>query len=335
MRNIYRNPLVQYQYDALDRLVSLKPAGQLRHDRFYQRDRLSTEIQGQLLCQFFQGGDVLLAESYLEKTQRISLLITDRQGSVLRALDEISSYTPYGHHPTASGLTSRKGFNGERSDPITGHYLLGNGHRAFNPVLMRFNSPDSLSPFEKGGLNCYAYCAGDPVNHKDPTGKWQVHAWFANALLEIVGTYAAPYIPKRLVTWIPGVANPTFGKWAKRASKATNVIASASYVALNRYEAYAMAEPMYGNLLKGHIALATLATASAAVSTLHKIAIKGRGTPTLVRYRPNARTSSMSDTISTISVENGSGRFTTPTTSNTPPESRNQSTTAADIRNTR
>jgi hypothetical protein len=43
----------------------------------------------------------------------------------------------------------------------------------------------------------------------------------------------------------------------------------------------------------------------------------------------------MSDTISTISVENGSGRFATPTTSNTPPESRNQSTTAADIRNTR
>jgi RHS repeat-associated protein len=67
-------------------------------------------------------------------------------------------------------LTSLLGFNGERPDPVTGHYLLGNGYWAFNPLLMRFNSPDSLSPFGKGGLNSYAYCLGDPVNFMDPTG---------------------------------------------------------------------------------------------------------------------------------------------------------------------
>ncbi|WP_434706426.1 RHS repeat-associated core domain-containing protein [Pseudomonas sp. Z1-12] len=49
---------------------------------------------------------------------------------------------------------------------MTGHYLLGNGYRAFNPGLMRFNSPDSLSPFGEGGLNAYAYSVGDPVNRK-------------------------------------------------------------------------------------------------------------------------------------------------------------------------
>ncbi|RMN89816.1 hypothetical protein ALQ51_04245 [Pseudomonas cannabina] len=62
------------------------------------------------------------------------------------------------------------GFNGELIDSVTGHYLLGNGYRAYNPILMRFNSPDSLSPFGKGGLNAYAYCAGDPINRSDPTG---------------------------------------------------------------------------------------------------------------------------------------------------------------------
>jgi RHS repeat-associated protein len=62
------------------------------------------------------------------------------------------------------------GFNGERSDLITGRYLLGNGYRAFNPVLMRLNSPDNLSPFGKGGLNPYAYCLGDPINRVDPKG---------------------------------------------------------------------------------------------------------------------------------------------------------------------
>jgi RHS repeat-associated protein len=80
------------------------------------------------------------------------------------------AYSPYGHRPAESGLLSLLGFNGERPDPVTGWYLLGNGYRAFNPVLMRFNSPDSWSPFGEGGVNGYAYCAGDPVNRQDSTG---------------------------------------------------------------------------------------------------------------------------------------------------------------------
>jgi len=35
---------------------------------------------------------------------------------------------------------------------------------------MRFQSPDSLSPFGKGGINAYGYCAGDPINRIDPNG---------------------------------------------------------------------------------------------------------------------------------------------------------------------
>lgn len=62
------------------------------------------------------------------------------------------------------------GFNGELCEPLTGHYLLGNGYRAYNPILMRFNSPDSLSPFAEGGINAYTYCQGDPLNKLDPTG---------------------------------------------------------------------------------------------------------------------------------------------------------------------
>ncbi len=77
-------------------------------------------------------------------------------------LDRVA-YTPFGHRPQAEGI----GFNGELPDRLTGHYLLGNGYRAYNPVLMRFNSPDSLSPFGKGGINAYAYCAGDPINRHD------------------------------------------------------------------------------------------------------------------------------------------------------------------------
>jgi RHS repeat-associated protein len=87
------------------------------------------------------------------------------------------AYTAYGHHPAESGLSRLIGFNGECPDPTTGHYPLGQGTRTFNPVLMRFNSPDELSPFGKGGINAYAYCEGDPINFSDPTGNVRFRPW--------------------------------------------------------------------------------------------------------------------------------------------------------------
>ena len=35
---------------------------------------------------------------------------------------------------------------------------------------MRFNSPDSLSPFGDGGINAYSYCDNNPVNLSDSSG---------------------------------------------------------------------------------------------------------------------------------------------------------------------
>ncbi|WP_162888795.1 RHS repeat-associated core domain-containing protein, partial [Pseudomonas savastanoi] len=82
----------------------------------------------------------------------------------------ILSTPSYGYSEKAARNPEVPGFNVEQIDTVTGHYLLGNGYRAYNPVLMRFNSPDSFSPFGEGGLNAYGYCAGDPVNRSDPGG---------------------------------------------------------------------------------------------------------------------------------------------------------------------
>ncbi|WP_164588208.1 RHS repeat-associated core domain-containing protein, partial [Pseudomonas viridiflava] len=44
------------------------------------------------------------------------------------------------------------------------------GYRAYNPALMRFHSPDFMSPFSEAGVNPYAYCLGNTIALRDPTG---------------------------------------------------------------------------------------------------------------------------------------------------------------------
>ncbi|WP_082378011.1 RHS repeat-associated core domain-containing protein [Pseudomonas sp. RIT-PI-q] len=172
--------LSRYRYDPLDRLSACTVAAQGNTQWFYTRDRLATEIEAAMQRSIVQHKDHLLAQHVrLNNTVGTFLLATDLQRSVLNLLDAERranpfAYSPYGYRPLEGGLLSLLGFNGERPDPVTGHYVLGNGYRAFNPVLMRFNSPDSWSPFGKGGVNAYAYCGGDPFNRGDETG----HAWW-------------------------------------------------------------------------------------------------------------------------------------------------------------
>lgn len=100
------------------------------------------------------------------------LLATDRSASVIQRVDADTTritYSPFGFNPDEQerGLL---GFNGQPHSFSKNAYLLGSGYRAFNVILQRFTSPDSYSPFGAGGLNAYAYCAGDPVNYADPSG---------------------------------------------------------------------------------------------------------------------------------------------------------------------
>lgn len=98
------------------------------------------------------------------------LLATDLQRSVLMdSVDTGRAYTAYGEAAIQGGPMSA--FCGEPRDSLTGCYHLGNGHRQFNPGIMRFHGADALSPFGEGGLNAYNYCGADPVNHVDPSGK--------------------------------------------------------------------------------------------------------------------------------------------------------------------
>ncbi|WP_448632697.1 MULTISPECIES: RHS repeat-associated core domain-containing protein [Pseudomonas fluorescens group] len=172
--------LCRYHYDPLDRLSGLTPLQSPGVQRFYQNDELVNEIDSEAQLTIVRHGEQPLAQRLsVMGVSETALLATDQQCSPLVALTDTDSqrmaYTAYGHRSGESGLSCLLGFNGERSDSVTGHYLLGQGNRAFNPVLMRFNSPDELSPFGEGGINAYAYCGGDPVNRYDPSGNIPFH----------------------------------------------------------------------------------------------------------------------------------------------------------------
>ncbi|WP_175653393.1 RHS repeat-associated core domain-containing protein [Pseudomonas sp. Marseille-P9899] len=107
-------------------------------------------------------------------------------------------HTPYGVQSSDAPLAIRMGFNGQFRES-QGWYCLGHGYRVFNPVLKRFHSPDRISPFGKGGINPYAYCQGDPVNHTDPTG--QFVEWLGRNPLHSLGLNIA-LLMANLVTFI-------------------------------------------------------------------------------------------------------------------------------------
>ena len=96
-----------------------------------------------------------------QSQRRTMLLAVDLKNSVLAEIDASNpnqlAYSPYGQQSSKREVMTRLGFNGEMREAKPGWYLLGNGYRTYNPRLMRFHSPDSLSPFGEGGLNAYMY----------------------------------------------------------------------------------------------------------------------------------------------------------------------------------
>jgi RHS repeat-associated protein len=122
---------------------------------------------------------------------RTVLLATDSKNSVLAELAAETihaiAYSAYGHQSSLHAAMSTIGFNGALREAFNGWYLLGNGYRAYNPGLMCFHRPDSLSPFGAGGINCYAYCSNEPVGSTDPTGHVRV--------TRLIPTRALPYRP--------------------------------------------------------------------------------------------------------------------------------------------
>lgn len=176
-------PDTRYNYDALNRLV--RQGNNINTQQFYYRgnERVNEmQMPSPGVNRLIKSGHTCVGSS---NDEGVKLTATDHHDSLLWVRDTSqnkgtqSCWSPYGSGTASDQLP---GFNGERPDPVSGRYHLGNGYRAYSPVLMRFICPDSQSPFGVGGMNPYAYCAGDPVNFTDPSGHISWQGWLGIGL---------------------------------------------------------------------------------------------------------------------------------------------------------
>ncbi|WP_233444410.1 RHS repeat-associated core domain-containing protein [Pseudomonas monteilii] len=178
---------------------------------FYQKSRPITVAENNAAQSILEYASQIFA--YLrtdEGPDNVSITSVDGHNSPisLNVASRVAhfKFSPYGYAPNLGMLPL--GFNGERHDQIGGLYLLGNGYRGYSPALMRFYSPDSLSPFAEGGVNSYTYTGNDPINRVDPTGHYYGKAKIIEAPL--IAYYKRNFLGKKKKLIILSHGKPGF-----------------------------------------------------------------------------------------------------------------------------
>lgn len=143
--------------------------------------------------------------------------------------NEVEEYInlPYGENIPV-GLNTI-GFNCEFIDTALESYHLGNGYRSYRPSIRRFEQPDDDSPFGVGGINCYAYCEGDPVNRTDPSGHVSTLEWATTGLM--FATFVADVVSLGMA--IPATAAMTASAWAAIAADSLAIVSSVAGITSN------------------------------------------------------------------------------------------------------
>ncbi|WP_144175150.1 RHS repeat-associated core domain-containing protein [Pseudomonas sp. Kh13] len=156
---------------------------------FYCEDTLSHIAHTSTSESIFRHGRYNLSLKDQQNTQRLLSIDLFNTPFLATAPNQVVTYR-YSAFGFSSPSNNEWGFKGERKDPISNGYLLGNGRRLYNPSIMRFTSPDPLSPFSKGGLNYYVFTLSNPINGIDPTGLFtQFISRFAAKALNPKKTY--------------------------------------------------------------------------------------------------------------------------------------------------
>ncbi|MHB8404395.1 MAG: RHS repeat-associated core domain-containing protein [Gammaproteobacteria bacterium] len=164
-----------FVYDALGRRESKTINGtstNFLYDGLNMEQELSgttptaNYLTGANIDEVFSRSTSGATQSYLTDNLGSTLALTNSAGAISTSY----SYEPYGN-TTASGASSTNAlqYTGRENDGDGLYYYRA---RYYNPAYGRFVSEDPIG--FGGGLNAYAYNAGNPMNYMDPFGLWSL-----------------------------------------------------------------------------------------------------------------------------------------------------------------
>jgi RHS repeat-associated protein len=167
--------VAEYAYDPFGRRTKKTVSGTTTHFHYDLQGRLIAETAGDgtpLRNYIYQNGNLVAIK--LHGTQAgVYYVISDHLGTPQQIVDATgtvvwkAAFLPFGKAQILTEtITNNIRFPGQYFDAETGlHY---NWNRYYDPDTGRYLTPDPIGL--AGGLNLYAYVAGDPVNGIDPWG---------------------------------------------------------------------------------------------------------------------------------------------------------------------
>ena len=222
-------PIVTYLYNGDNVQIGEQATKQSPLYFIYGQGQLLNSQQNNTQTRYLYAGKQRIAKQANGTTTDY---LTDQGNSVIHLIQTdkdnqpkiIGSYvySPYGIESTIDQdkkAQSQKlfGFDGQLTDPHTGWQFLGKGYRAYNPLLHRFMSHDSMSPFDKGGTNGYVFANNNPIMKFDPSGhvpKWlspilphTTGGWVGFALAGAVGLVAGGLVSAFAADLLSGAAD--------------------------------------------------------------------------------------------------------------------------------
>jgi RHS repeat-associated protein len=182
-----------YKYDAENRVIEIDYTGgsnktTITYDglgrrvqlAFYNGSTATTRFAwcGSQLCEERDGSDTILKRYYLEGEYTVSgtvklVYMPDQIGSARDVVNASGpsvvyseDFTPYGAAASTSGTATDFGYAGLFADQNSS--LSYSATRFLDPASGRWIHRDPIA--EKGGLDLFAYAAGNPVSNVDPDG---------------------------------------------------------------------------------------------------------------------------------------------------------------------
>lgn len=271
-RKIEGSVTTEYVFDAANHLEKvmqgLSTLGEYTYDAAGQR--LSKTVDNLMTSYYYDGINLLYTkendlvnEIALRKSSGGLIMSicggskyfyrTDIRGSISNILDNSQtvvksySYDAYGNTSTTSStFKSNFAYTGAVLDGETGLYYLN--ARYYDPATARFVSEDPA----RDGDSWYMYCQGDPVNHIDPTGCYNISSFNCYAYaFGINNRWMIPgkadnrgdllptlYYVEQVVNWVL----KTFSK-ARSVSSKSSTLNSGEYLIATRVEIYTVPLP--------------------------------------------------------------------------------------------